>query len=94
MIRTTESLRYNYSEYLSQEELMKGIGTGSMFKGKLKMNRYNKYQGGVNVRLIDRTVVIEGIDDINRALEGDIVSLELYDSSQWVGKFQGLTEEV
>lgn len=49
------------------------------------MNRFNPYEGYVGSESVGQDILIAGRASMNRALDGDIVAVELLPEEQWVG---------
>ncbi|ELP89778.1 exosome complex exonuclease RRP44, putative [Entamoeba invadens IP1] len=71
-----------FKPYLPQEVLLKGISEKKYFQGTVRMNRLN-YKEATVYTLQKEEILISGIDDMNRVVEGDVAVIELYPRSQW-----------
>jgi len=62
----------------NQEQITKGLESGDYFKGVVKINPKFKHRAYVSVEGFPNDVLIEGDDNINRAMDGDevVISLE------------------
>ncbi len=59
-------------------------GLCSVVQGSLRVNRFNPYEGYVGSESVGQDILIAGRTAMNRALEGDIVAVELLPEDQWV----------
>nr|XP_002736854.1 PREDICTED: DIS3-like exonuclease 1-like [Saccoglossus kowalevskii] len=89
-----------YKEYLPQEILSAGIKSGRYIQGCVHVNKHRPQReafvqragGGMKESGTDSDIIISGMLARNRAVDGDIVAVELLPKSQWVGKIISLTE--
>nr|XP_054755302.1 exosome complex exonuclease RRP44-like [Lytechinus pictus] len=72
-----------YPEHLSSCEINTGIKEGRYKKGTFKASRENFREGYVSVQGVDKMVFIKGLANQNRAVQGDIVAVEILPESQW-----------
>ena len=71
-----------YKNHLPQHEITRLLSEKKLIQGSIRMNQYNFREATVYTTAKEE-VLISGLEDINRAVEGDIVAIELYDKSQW-----------
>lgn len=57
-------------------------------QGSLRVNRFNPYEGYVGSESVGQDILIAGRVAMNRALDGDIVAVELLPEEQWVRCWQ------
>jgi len=53
-------------------------------QGSLRVNRFNPYEGYVGSESVGQDILLAGRTAMNRALDGDIVAVELLPEEQWV----------
>ena len=53
-------------------------------QGSLRVNRFNPYEGYVGSESVGQDILLAGRTAMNRAMEGDIVAVELLPEEQWV----------
>lgn len=53
-------------------------------QGSLRVNRFNPYEGYVGSESVGQDILLAGRAAMNRALDGDIVAVELLPEEQWV----------
>lgn len=71
-----------YTPHLTEEQMHIAVTTGQAFKGKFDVNRDYWTEGSVNVSGLGR-VLIPDFKSMNRAIDGDIVVIELLPKSEW-----------
>ncbi|KAL7712506.1 Ribosomal RNA-processing protein 44 [Entamoeba marina] len=71
-----------YPEYLPRDVLLKGINEKTLLQGSIRMNRFN-YKEATVYTSDKEEVLVCGLNDINRAIEGDIVAIELLPKENW-----------
>ena len=81
------SSRNYYSPHIASSTLSLGLQTNKYYQGIYRSNRDTYDEGYVTIRRgEDRVaIVISGRDDINRAVDGDIVAIELFSIDRWLG---------
>ena len=60
-----------------------GVRAGTLHQGTFKVNSYNFLEGSVQVPAFGRPLVVRGRENINRAVSGDLVVVELLPADQW-----------
>jgi len=76
-----------YPPHLSSQTLSRGLQTNRYYQGIYRSDRDSHTEGYVTIRRgEDRVaVVIRGKADVNRAVDGDIVAIELHSVDLWLG---------
>ncbi|KAG6966483.1 hypothetical protein JG688_00006756 [Phytophthora aleatoria] len=72
-----------YSEYLDRDVVIRGLETGGLLQGKLRVNAMYRMDGYITVDGLSMDVLVKGMQDRNRALDGDIVAVRLHPESEW-----------
>ena len=54
-----------------------------LMQGSLRVNRFNPYEGYVGSESVGQDILLAGRAAMNRALDGDVVALELLPEEQW-----------
>ncbi|KAJ7806157.1 hypothetical protein B0H14DRAFT_2876773 [Mycena olivaceomarginata] len=72
-----------YPEYLSESILQAGLSTGKLHKGHFNASTYNYLQGSVSVHGYPKPVLLIGRENLNRAVHGDMVVVEVLDEAKW-----------
>ncbi|KAF4520987.1 hypothetical protein B566_EDAN002483 [Ephemera danica] len=69
--------------HLAPEDVHIGVRSGKLLRGTFFASRDNFLEGSVNVDGADMTVLLQGHDGLNRAVDGDSVAVELLPEDQW-----------
>ncbi|KAK2879387.1 hypothetical protein FQN49_000930 [Arthroderma sp. PD_2] len=72
-----------YPEYYSMSKLMTHVRAGTLHQGIFNVSPYNYLEGSVNVPAFDKSLLVLGRDNSNRAIAGDIVVVEILPKDQW-----------
>jgi exosome complex exonuclease DIS3/RRP44 len=72
-----------YSEHLPLSELTRALKEGRVHQGALRVSRFNAFEAWVGSDAVGCDILISGRTDTNRALDGDIVAVELLPEAQW-----------
>ncbi|KAF8940521.1 hypothetical protein EDD21DRAFT_380965 [Dissophora ornata] len=80
-----EGQQMMYAEHLSPAHLSNGIKSGKYYQGKLGISSHNYLEGSIYTKIdgIEGTILIVGREHLNRAIDGDIVAVELLPKSEW-----------
>lgn len=82
-----------YPEYYSLSKMLTGIKAGTMHQGIFNVSTYNYLEGSVHVPAFDRSLLILGRENSNRAVSGDIVVVEVLPKDQWKAPSSTVIEE-
>ncbi|KAF9529933.1 hypothetical protein CPB83DRAFT_925381 [Crepidotus variabilis] len=72
-----------YPEYLSTGILVAGVKAGSLHQGHFNANQYNYLEGNVSVPGFNKPILLIGRENMNRAVQGDVVVVEVFDEKEW-----------
>ncbi|KAK1947062.1 DIS3-like exonuclease 2 [Phytophthora citrophthora] len=72
-----------YSEYLDHDTVIRGLETGGLLQGKLRVNAMYRMDGYITVDGLSMDLLVKGMQDRNRALDGDLVAVRLHPESEW-----------
>ncbi len=75
--------KFLFPGHLSAAEINAGIRTKTLRQGVFHLSRTNFLEGSVNCEGLDRPVLIQGLESMNRAVDGDTVAFRLLDESEW-----------
>lgn len=75
--------KFKFAEYRTSSEISSKIRQGLWHQGPLRMNRDNYREGYVPAETLDEDILISGIEHLNRALNGDVVVVELLPKEEW-----------
>ncbi|KAI9722268.1 MAG: hypothetical protein M1812_001740 [Candelaria pacifica] len=82
-----------YPEYISHSKTMTGIKAGTLHQGIFNVSPYNYLEGSVHVPTFDKSLLILGRDNSNRAVQGDVVVVEVLPKDQWKAPSSKIVEE-
>lgn len=72
-----------FPAHLSASQIHDGIKCGKLHQGSFVASRDNYLEGFVNVEGIEKFVLVQGREGLNRAVDGDIVAIELFPKKMW-----------
>ncbi|CAL5222204.1 g4534 [Coccomyxa viridis] len=73
-----------YEDHRPMSSIAAAIKQGTLHQGSLRVNRFNPYEGYVGSESVGQDILLAGRTAMNRALDGDIVAVELLPEEQWV----------
>ncbi|RDA83841.1 hypothetical protein CP532_0249 [Ophiocordyceps camponoti-leonardi (nom. inval.)] len=82
-----------YPEYYTQSKMMTGVKAGLMHQGIFNVSPYNYLEGSIKVPAFPKPLLILGRDSINRAVDGDVVVVELLPEDKWKEPSTKIIEE-
>ncbi|KAI7524427.1 ribonuclease R, partial [Hortaea werneckii] len=82
-----------YPEYLSTSAMLTGVKNGTLHQGVFHVSQYNYLEGSVHVPAFDRSLIIQGRENSNRAVSGDVVVIEVLPKDQWKAPSSKVIEE-
>ena len=82
-----------YPEYLSISAMLTGVKNGTLHQGIFNVSPYNYLEGTVHVPAFDRSLIIQGRENSNRAISGDVVVVEVLPKDQWKAPSSKVIEE-
>ncbi|XP_077277827.1 exosome complex exonuclease RRP44-like protein Dis3 [Temnothorax americanus] len=69
--------------HLAPTEMHDGIASGKLLQGTFLASRENFLEGNVNVEGREKPIFVQGRSHLNRAVDGDIVAVEILPEDQW-----------
>ncbi|VUC22433.1 unnamed protein product, partial [Clonostachys rosea] len=82
-----------YPEYFSVSKMMTGVKAGLMHQGVFNVSPYNYLEGSIKVPAFPKPLLILGRENINRAIDGDVVVVEVLPQDQWKEPSTKIIEE-
>ncbi|KAG5921729.1 hypothetical protein E4U42_005723 [Claviceps africana] len=82
-----------YPEYYSLSKMMTGIKAGLMHQGIFNVSPYNYLEGSIKVPAFPKPLLVLGRESINRAVDGDVVVVELLPQDKWKEPSTKIIEE-
>ena len=72
-----------YPKHFSMSKMNTGVKAGTLHQGTFSVSTYNYLEGSVHVPSFERSLIILGRDNSNRAVSGDVVVVEVLPQAQW-----------
>ncbi|KAK4110511.1 RNB-domain-containing protein [Canariomyces notabilis] len=72
-----------YPEYFTMSRMMTGVKNGLLHQGIFNVSPYNYLEGSIRVPAFPKALLILGRENINRAIDGDLVVVEVLPKDQW-----------
>ena len=82
-----------YPEHFSLSKMMTGVRARTLHQGTFNVSTYNYLEGSVHVPAFDKSLLILGRENSNRAVSGDVVVVEVLPKSQWKAPSTRIIEE-
>lgn len=82
-----------YPEYYSMSRMMTGVKGGLLHQGVFNVSPYNYLEGSIRVPAFPKALLILGRENINRAVDGDVVVVEVLPKDQWKEPSTQIIEE-
>jgi len=82
-----------YPDYISLSKMMTGVKAGTLHQGVFNVSPYNYLEGSVHVPAFDKSLLILGRENSNRAVQGDVVVVEVLPKPQWKAPSTKIIEE-
>ena len=85
--------KFLFPGHLSPAEINAGIRAKTLRQGVFYLSRTNFLEGTVNCELLDRPVLVQGLESMNRAVDGDTVVFELLNEKEWSAPAEVVLED-
>ncbi|WBW71574.1 exosome 3'-5' exoribonuclease subunit Dis3 [Schizosaccharomyces osmophilus] len=72
-----------YEHHWSTSRMLTCIKNGEVHKGVLNVSTYNFLEGSINTPGYNKPILISGREYLNRAVQGDVVCVQILPQSQW-----------
>ncbi|KAF1981090.1 mitotic control protein dis3 [Aulographum hederae CBS 113979] len=82
-----------YPEYYSLSKMITGVKAGTMHQGTFSVSPYNYLEGSIRVPAFDKSLLVLGRENSNRAVSGDVVVVEVLSKDQWKAPSSKIIEE-
>ncbi|OLL25563.1 Exosome complex exonuclease dis3 [Neolecta irregularis DAH-3] len=79
----SKAMKLSYPEYYSTIKLLAGVKEGIYHQGVFQVSAYNFLEASVSTSAFDKSLLVLGRENINRAVQGDIVVAQLLPQSEW-----------
>lgn len=76
---------YSFKPYISNTDIRKGLASGIFLKGTIRSRKYPSNQAEVEIYGSSdyNNILIDGITDLNRAIDGDEVIIKINPTNKW-----------
>lgn len=81
--RDRQQAQHLYPEYMSLSKMMTGVKSGLLHQGIFNVSPYNYLEGSIRVPAFPKALLVLGRENINRAVDGDLVVVEVLPKDQW-----------
>lgn len=81
--KTTTTQKAHYKEHLSAAQISTQIRAGNLHQGTLRVGRFSPFEGWVGSESVGQDIYIRNRVDMNRAMDGDVVAVELLPEEAW-----------
>jgi exosome complex exonuclease DIS3/RRP44 len=71
----------SWLKYLPTATLLAGVKAGELHQGHFDANQYNYLEGSVQVLAFTKPVLLIGRENMNRAVNGEVVVIEVFDNT-------------
>lgn len=88
-----KSSGFLYPEYFTMSKMMTGVKAGLLHQGIFNVSPYNYLEGSIKVPTFIKPLIILGRENINRAVNGDLVVVEVLPKEQWKEPSDKIIEE-
>ena len=82
-----------YPEYFTVSKMTTGVKAGLMHQGIFNISPYNYLEGSIKVPSFPKPLLVLGREKINRAVDGDVVVVEVLPQDQWKEPSTKIIEE-
>lgn len=82
-----------YPEFYSSSKMITGIRAGTLHQGIFNVSLYNFLEGSVHTSAFEKSLLVLGRENSNRAVQGDLVVVEVLPKSQWKPPSTTIIEE-
>ena len=79
-----------YKQHIELSEMLLGIKEGRYFQGRLNVSRLALNEATVNVSGLKQELLVQSLGDQNRALNGDIVAIEVLPKAKWISNYKSV----
>ncbi|KAI1079552.1 RNB-domain-containing protein [Whalleya microplaca] len=88
-----KAAEFLYPEYFTMSKMMTGVKGGVLHQGIFNVSPYNYLEGSIKVPAFPKALLVLGRDNINRAVDGDVVVVEVLPQDQWKEPSTKIIEE-
>ncbi|KAI0379828.1 RNB-domain-containing protein [Hypomontagnella monticulosa] len=82
-----------YPEHYTMSKMMTGVKSGMLHQGIFNVSPYNYLEASIKVPAFPKALIVLGRENINRAVDGDVVVVEVLPQDQWKEPSTKIIEE-
>jgi len=86
------SKKFLFPEHISPAQITAGVKSGKLMQGAFFLSRTNFLEGTVLVEGRE-PILVQGLEGMNRAVDGDTVAVQLLDKKDWTGESEVVLED-
>ncbi|KAI1376922.1 RNB-domain-containing protein [Hypoxylon crocopeplum] len=91
--RDKNATGFLYPEHYSLSKMMTGLKSGVLHQGIFNVSPYNYLEASIKVPAFPKALLVLGRENINRAVDGDVVVVEVLPQDQWKEPSTKIIEE-
>ncbi len=80
---TKSKERVIFPEHLPLSAIQTGLKKGKYHQGVFHSSRENYLEGSVSISSIEKFVLVQGLENLNRSVDEDVVAIELFPKEKW-----------
>jgi len=84
--------KFLYPEHLSPQQINSGVKSGRYLKGVFYQSRTSYLEGSANVEGKE-PILIQGLENMNRSVDGDTVAIQLFKEDEWTAPLEVVLED-
>ncbi|KAI2466139.1 RNB-domain-containing protein [Annulohypoxylon bovei var. microspora] len=91
--RDKNTSEFLYPEHYTLSKMMTGVKSGILHQGIFNVSPYNYLEASIKVPTFPKALLVLGRENINRAVDGDVVVVEVLPQDQWKEPSTKIIEE-
>ncbi|XDG10370.1 hypothetical protein ABKA04_009985 [Annulohypoxylon sp. FPYF3050] len=91
--RDKNASEFLYPEHYTLSKMMTGVKGGVLHQGIFNVSPYNYLEASIKVPAFPKALLVLGRENINRAVDGDVVVVEVLPQDQWKAPSTKIIEE-
>jgi exosome complex exonuclease DIS3/RRP44 len=93
--KTDEANQFSYLEHLSATQISAGLKSNAFYQGVVSISTHNFLEGTVIIKVNneEQTIHLIGREALNRAIQGDVVAVQILPKDQWKSNVSAIVEE-
>lgn len=91
--RDKKAVEFLYPEHYTLSKMMTGTKSGVLHQGIFNVSPYNYLEASIKVPAFPKALLVLGRENINRAVDGDLVVVEVLPQDQWKEPSTKIIEE-